>query len=155
MRHSPFDSESDRDEATELRERLYAVLRQLERTQVNIPEIGPTPTSKRVVSIIKARRLRDRFFDPDLFADPAWDMLLELYAAQLEGVRTSVSSLSIGAAVPATTALRWMKTLERRGIIRRIPDPLDGRRIWVELTAEAGEAMAHLLQACPAGEPMI
>ena len=34
--------------------------------------------------IIKLRRLRDSFFQPDLFADPAWDILLDLKAAMLE-----------------------------------------------------------------------
>ena len=33
--------------------------------------------------IIKLRRLRDSFFQPDLFADPAWDILLDLKAARL------------------------------------------------------------------------
>ena len=28
--------------------------------------------------------MRSRYFDEDMFADPAWDMLLDLFAAQLE-----------------------------------------------------------------------
>lgn len=42
----------------------------------------------RVRAIIRARRLRDQFFGSDLFADPAWDMLLDLMAARLEGARS-------------------------------------------------------------------
>jgi hypothetical protein len=34
-----------------------------------------------VRSVIRARRLRGRFFAEDLFADPAWDMLLDLLQA--------------------------------------------------------------------------
>ncbi len=34
---------------------------------------------------IKLRRLRDSYFPADLFADPAWDILLDLFAARLEG----------------------------------------------------------------------
>src|SRR5690606_396517 len=59
-----------------------------------------------VRGIIRARRLRDQFFRGELFADPAFDTLLDLYAARLEGRRVAVSSLCIAASVPATTALR-------------------------------------------------
>jgi DNA-binding MarR family transcriptional regulator len=75
-------------------------------------------------------------FGDDLFADPAWDMLLELYAAQLGQRRVATSDVCIGAAVPATTALRWIEKLNQKDLIRRRKDPSDARRIWVELSAE-------------------
>jgi len=95
-----------------------------------------------VRSIIRARRLRDQYFRGELFADPAWDMLLDLFAARLEGNRVAVSSLCIAAAVPATTALRWIKALTDRGLLVRAADPRDGRRVYVELAPEAAKAMA-------------
>lgn len=74
------------------------------------PESNPAayiPTSSQQLrEIIKLRRLRDRFFQHDLFAEPAWDILLDLKAASLEGQQVSVSSRCIAAAVPPTTALR-------------------------------------------------
>lgn len=82
---------------------------------------------------IRQRRQRERHFAADLFADPAWDMMLDLYAAHYEGRAVSVSSLCIAAAVPATTALRWIKTLVDEGLFIRIADPDDGRRIHVHL----------------------
>lgn len=94
-----------------------------------------------VRATIRARRLRERFFDADYFADPAWDMLLDLLAAEIAQHRVPVSSLCIAAAVPATTALRWMKTLTDQGIFRRRADPHDGRRVFVELSSEASLAM--------------
>jgi len=84
---------------------------------------------------IKARRNRDQFLPGHLFADPAWDMLLELYAAELDQTRLSISILCDRAAVPATTALRWISTLEKEGLIDRRGDPLDARRIFVRLSA--------------------
>ncbi|WP_168707906.1 hypothetical protein [Sphingopyxis sp. PAMC25046] len=87
-----------------------------------------------VRSEIKKRRQRDRFFPPDLFADPAWDILLDLYAADYEERHISVSSACIAAAVPATTALRWLKTLADSGQIVRVPDQADGRRIFVAIS---------------------
>ena len=90
---------------------------------------------------IRARRLRARYFDPELFADPAWDMLLDLLAAEIAQHRVPVSSLCIAAAVPPTTALRWIKTMTDTGLFIRRSDPHDGRRIFVELSHGASDAM--------------
>jgi DNA-binding MarR family transcriptional regulator len=68
-------------------------------------------------------------------------MLLDLYAARLEHNRVSVSSLCIAAAVPATTALRWIKALTTSGLFERRADPHDGRRIFVALSDSAAAAM--------------
>jgi hypothetical protein len=98
-------------------------------------------------SMIRARRLRDQFFRGDLFADPAWDMLLDLMAARLEKNRVAVSSLCIAAAVPATTALRWIKALTDRGLLVRSADPQDGRRVYIELSDDTARALAACLRA--------
>ena len=113
-------------------------------------DFSPTPrpiatdapvTAKAVRAVIAERRLRDEFLDPDLFGEPAWDMLLDLYAARLEHVQVSVSSLCIAAAVPSTTALRWLQTLTASGLVNRRADPRDKRRVFVELGPEAAEGM--------------
>jgi hypothetical protein len=90
-----------------------------------------------VRSVIRARRLRGRYFPDDLFADPAWDMLLDLLQAEISQLRVPVSSLCIAAAVPATTALRWLKSMTDKGIFVRRADPHDGRRVFVELSPDA------------------
>jgi hypothetical protein len=94
-----------------------------------------------VRKVIRARRLRARFFPEDLFADPAWDMLLDLLQAELAHLRVPVSSLCIAAAVPATTALRWLKTMVAEGLFLRRSDPHDGRRVFVELAPDARNAL--------------
>jgi len=98
-------------------------------------------TAEQVSSVIRARRRRDSYFSSELFADPAWDMMLELFRCELSQQRISTSSLCIAAAVPATTALRWISTLVSNGLIARRADPYDGRRVYVELTSNALEAM--------------
>jgi hypothetical protein len=100
-----------------------------------------------VRSIIRTRRMRDQYFRGEMFADPAFDMLLDLFAARLEGYRVAVSSLCIAAAVPATTALRWIKALTDRGLFVRAADPQDGRRVYIELSEEAAHNMASYLAA--------
>ena len=101
----------------------------------------PPVTSEQVRYVIRTRRLRARFFDSELFADPAWDMLLDLLAAEIQQHRVPVSSLCIAAAVPATTALRWIKTLTDNQMFVRRADPHDGRRIFVELSPAASQGM--------------
>ena len=103
--------------------------------------------AKAVRRMLRQRRMREQYFPADLFADPAWDMLLDLYAARLERQPVSVSSLCIAAAVPATTALRWIKTMTDAGLFVREADPLDGRRIFIALSEGAFDAMARYFEA--------
>jgi DNA-binding MarR family transcriptional regulator len=101
----------------------------------------PNLSVETVRAVIRARRLRTRYFPEHLFADPAWDMLLDLLQAEIAQLRVPVSSLCIAAAVPATTALRWLKTLVQEGIFVRRADPHDGRRVFVELAPDASRAL--------------
>ncbi|GGI81273.1 hypothetical protein GCM10007973_17230 [Polymorphobacter multimanifer] len=94
-----------------------------------------------VRKLIRLRRDRDRYFPAEIFADPAWDMLLDLVAARLEGRRVSVSSLCIAASVPTTTALRWIRSLAEAGIFARVTDVADARRTWIDLSDTAHGAM--------------
>lgn len=105
------------------------------------PVSEPDADPRAVRAAIRARRLRDQFFAAELFADPAWDMLLDLYAARLEGRRVSVSSLCIAAAVPPTTALRWIGTMHDAQLFGREPDPTDKRRAHITLTERAAGGM--------------
>jgi hypothetical protein len=68
-----------------------------------MPEM-PQVAAEAVRAVIKARRQRAEFLPADLFADPTWDMLLDLLQAELVQHRVPVSSLCLAAAVPATTA---------------------------------------------------
>jgi DNA-binding MarR family transcriptional regulator len=106
------------------------------------PKSDAPPVSLEMVrQVIRARRLRARYFDEELFADPAWDMLLDLLQAEIAQHRVPVSSLCIAAAVPATTALRWIKAMTDAGLFMRRADPHDGRRVFVELSPVASQAM--------------
>ena len=104
-------------------------------------EEAPAIAAETVRSVIRARRLRSRYFPEELFADPAWDMLLDLLQAEIAQLRVPVSSLCIAAAVPATTALRWLKTMVQEGVFVRRADPHDGRRVFVELSPEASSGL--------------
>ena len=112
-----------------------------------------------VRAVIRARRHRDAHFrqalGADLFADPAWDMLLDLFASKLEKKRVAVSSLCIAAAVPPTTALRWIKTLTDHKIVLRDADPQDGRRVYIELAPKYVAVMDAYFKAAQRMSPLL
>lgn len=110
-----------------------------------------SPEAAAIREMIRARRLRDELFGRGLFADPAWDILLDLTAARIERRSVAVSSLCIAAAVPATTALRWIKQLTESGLLRRVADPDDGRRVFIELTDRTAEVMTTYFTALSRG----
>lgn len=107
----------------------------------------PDVSLETIRSVIRSRRLRSTYFRDDLFADPAWDMLLHLLEAEIAQFRTTVSSLCDQAGVPPTTALRWIKKLTDKGMFVRRADPSDGRRVFVELSRESSTAMRRYFAA--------
>ncbi len=103
----------------------------------------PLPDPRLLRRIIRQRQLRARFFDGDLFADPAWDILLDLTAARAEHLRVSVTSLCIASGVPPTTALRWISQMVDAGLLERVEDETDRRRAFIALTDKAADSMAR------------
>ena len=105
------------------------------------------PDPRIVRRILRQRQQRARFFDAELFADPAWDMLLDLTAARGEHKRVSVTSLCIASGVPPTTALRWISQMTRAGLFERVEDTLDRRRAFIGLTEKAADGMGRYFAA--------
>ena len=107
-----------------------------------VEDSDPPEISAELVDwVIEARRRRAHYFQSDLFADPAWDMLIDLLKAEIRGQRVSVSSLCIAAGVPTSTAVRWINSMTEAGLFVRDRDPNDLRRVFVELSPEASKAL--------------
>jgi CheY-like chemotaxis protein len=98
-------------------------------------------------TIIGSRGMRNRFLPGDLFADPAWDILLDLTKARLENRQVSVSSVCIAASVPMSTALRWVRQMTEAGLLRRWTDPKDRRRDLIALTDPTAGQMREYLSS--------
>ena len=109
--------------------------------------VAPDIAARDIRDAIRARRLRDQFFGGGLFEDPAWDMLLDLFAAELERGQVSVSSPCIAAAVAPTTALRWISRMSEAGLFERQPDPFDRRRAFMGLSDRASAGMRNYVTA--------
>lgn len=87
----------------------------------------------RVTFEIELRRQRDSLLGPSLFADPAWDFLLHLYLAELDGRLVSVPSLAAKfPRFPLSSCARWLRTLEEA-------------RLWplAEPARNSGSALAN------------
>ena len=112
-----------------------------QRSDYGLPAEPVQVSAVDVRKAIRARRLRNRPFPEVLFEDPAWDMLLDLYAAHLERAQVSVSSLCIAAAVAPSTALRWIGRMTEDGLFVREPDPFDRRRAFMALSEAALDRM--------------
>lgn len=111
------------------------------RQTINEPAVGaPTETPPTLEALVqlaerlgKARDLRSDYLASELFAEPAWDMLLALFQADAAGRRTTVSNLCTESGAPPSTALRWIDKLEELKLVRRAKNPLDARVVFVEL----------------------
>lgn len=98
-------------------------------------DFAPPGISARLVqAVAELRRERETVLPGNLVADPAWDLLLQLYAAHLEQYRVSISSLSKMSRVPLTTTVRVLRSLADAGLVDRRGDPTDSRRIFVSLS---------------------
>lgn len=91
---------------------------------------------------IQYRNQRARALPSALLGEPAWDILLDLAAAKLENKRIQITAVGLNEGLPPTTALRWIGLLVDHDLIRRIPDDVDRRRTWLEITPEAMKKVA-------------
>lgn len=99
------------------------------------------------------RRKRDMLFEPVIFADPEWDILLDLFAEGGFGRRVSMSSLCIAAAVPTTTAVRCINAMIDQGVLAKSRDSTDARRVLIELSDETRQKMRNWLMQVARGLP--
>lgn len=108
------------------------------------PRDGRDVALENARATLRRRMLRDRLFGPpELFGDPAWEMLIDIFIHECEGTPLPVSSLCVTPSMPLSSALRLCQKLCDAGVVYRIPDPNDGRRSFVGLAPET----AHRLRA--------
>jgi DNA-binding MarR family transcriptional regulator len=121
---------------------LRELLAQFEQAAVMLDTNEPSIAKEAVASplvaaarnILTARRRRARQFSKAMFGEPAWDMLLALYAHMNDGPRHSIGRLVVFSGAPSTTALRWLDYLEKGQLVMRCPNPTDRRSEFIQLT---------------------
>ncbi|AQA00636.1 DNA repair protein RadC [Sphingopyxis sp. QXT-31] len=94
--------------------------------------------------MMRRRLLRQQLLGaPELFGDPAWEMLVDLFIHECERKPISVTSLCVTPSIPMSSAIRLCQKLCDANLIRRKPDLYDGRRVFVELNPD----VSHRLRA--------
>lgn len=101
-------------------------------------------TEDHLLSVLLVRGARYTVLGERLFSDPAWDILLELYAAKLGQRSISLSDLSRATGTPPSTTVRWVAALEERGLVSSTIDPADPARVQLKLTTEGASKMQRL-----------
>jgi DNA-binding MarR family transcriptional regulator len=101
-------------------------------------------TEDHVVSILILRRAREEAFGSSLFAEPAWDVLLELYAAALGGRRMSLRDIAQAIKIPESSAARWVEALVDHGLVSSHADPDQLAVPWLTLTERGALQMQQL-----------
>lgn len=98
--------------------------------------------------IYAERRTRERHLQPDLFREPAWDILLDLFIQHSASRSVSVTSAAIASNVPMSTALRYIARLEAAGLVVRKTSRSDDRVVLLELTECGCSKMMNYLSDC-------
>ncbi len=99
----------------------------------------------RARSALRARRLRSRYFNRVMFAEPAWDILLLLYLAEFSESRQTIGQLAEMVETPLTTALRWVAYLEKEHLVERQSHPTDRRIVFIKLTDKGRDGLSEYL----------
>lgn len=97
--------------------------------------------------ILVKRRLRADYFGHDMFGEPAFDLLLDLFVQGVAGRDTYTTSAAVASGASLTTALRTIAMLVERGLVERDADPVDRRRVLLRLTEEGMRQMRDYLVA--------
>lgn len=84
---------------------------------------------------------RSALLGPSFSCEIVWRMLFELFVASRSSSRLSVSDLSVVTETASATTIRWLSMMSANGLINRVPDRRDKRRIWIELTAHGIESV--------------
>lgn len=118
--------------------RLLAVLGESRPPSEAAAQLGGARTDgdrlrRRAREIYDDRRRRSALFGPQMFGEPAWEMLLILYLEE-GGERLTQARLAELSGTSRSGAFRWISFLEGRGFIEREAHPTDKRHLFVQLS---------------------
>ena len=103
-----------------------------------------TSARDRAEEVLQLNRQRMAIVGAELFGDPAWNIMLDLFVREADGKETTVTSACIGADAPSTTALRHLAHLVERQLVHRITCSVDHRKVYVRLTDDGRARMLKL-----------
>lgn len=108
---------------------------------MNPPRTGDIG-EQQVLCLLAARRKRAEIFGDRIFSDPAWDIVLELFAAELGDRRVRLDDLA--AIAPISVLARWVAVLEERGLVE-CAGRLDPSQCWIRLSRDCAAKLSAFL----------
>lgn len=92
--------------------------------------------------LLRLQQTRKKEFAPVEITGPGWNLMLTLFAVPPDSPGLGVGQVAEQADIPRTTAIRWLRRLERHKLVKLAVDPADKRVIRVNLTG-AGRGGMH------------
>lgn len=109
--------------------------------QTALPNSKDTPLRPSDVLVAMARsdlsarqRKRKIFFESEMFGEPAFEILIHAYIAEVERSSVSTTDLCSSASLPISIGVRYISILEQQGLLRRHPSMTDFRITNVSIT---------------------
>lgn len=141
-------SEHDKD-AEGAKETIFAAVLELEKITTRLRSAAVNRNEAELVDLaavrVANRVVRARSEATEILArrsltiGPVLDILLDLFINENAARKVSVSDAAFAGRCPATTGLRWVTALEEAGLIEKVNDARDHRRIFLSLTSQGRE----------------
>lgn len=106
---------------------------------------APGELTAYIREILRKESKRREIGGGELFGDPAWEMLLDLLLAKIEGREVAVSSACIASGAPMSTALRLVRRLVAEEVLCRLPDEHDRRRHFLVINPNLEQPLIDYL----------
>jgi len=95
--------------------------------------------------ILAGRKQREHFFDPALFSNPAWDLVLHLYVATAEDGGMSVSDYCASSSTHKGVVLRWLDYFQQEEMVVEAIDPERTDQVLIRLSDTTHMAVSAYL----------
>jgi hypothetical protein len=78
---------------------------------------GNDQAAQLAASILRFRRFREKVLTPDIFGEPAWELLLEVFVADAAGEPITARMVAERREASPAVLSRWLKHLTVQGLI--------------------------------------
>ncbi|MBB5686481.1 hypothetical protein [Sphingobium boeckii] len=92
-----------------------------------------------------ARRIRASLFGAGLFAEPSWDILLEVYIAQEDRRSLLAADICVDINAGWSSVMRWIRVLRSEGLIEGYPALPISENTPITLSRKGDEKMVAYL----------
>lgn len=82
------------------------------------------------------RQLQDLAAGFSLEPGPGFDIIFDVYASEKSGCLRTLGGMATATGLASSTATRWVRDLEAKGLVTKHQDEKDRRRIYLRLTDE-------------------